>query len=227
MKKITAATINNLLFEIDEEAYDYLKNYFSNLQTQFDQLNGRDEILEDIEARVSECLIERMGASRKVVSLQEVIEVIDQVGKPEDLNPQNKNSPQEKKEKLITPSKKIRRLFRNVDDKLIGGVCSGIATYFELDPVLIRLCFVILFFIGGGSLIAYIILWIVVPKRNHQFQIENITRFERSIDKENLTQEELSLKCRFLAMFNSTVGRSILVILLIICLSIIFKLIFK
>ena len=227
MKKITAANINNLVFEIDEEAYDYLKNYFSSLQAQFDQFNGRDEILEDIEARVSECLTERMGSSRKVVSLQEVIEVIDQVGKPEDLNPQNKNLKAEKKENLINPTKKIRRLFRNVDDKLMGGVCSGIATYFEVDPVLIRLCFLITFVIGGGSLIAYIILWIVVPKRDYQFQIENISNIERSLYEENLNKKDLSFKCRFLAMLNSTVGRSILVILLIIILSIIFELLFQ
>ena len=166
MNKTLTINISGIIFNIEEDAYETLRNYLSNIKRHFQNEEGCDEIVADIEARLSELLKAKTNAGKQVLLNTDVEEVIGVMGKPEDFG-ETTSSNENKKETHSNEShydNKRRRVFRDPDSKVLGGVCSGIANYFDTDPIWIRLALVIMFFGFGSGFLLYIILWIIIPE---------------------------------------------------------------
>lgn len=164
MNKTIIININGIVFHIEEDAYEILKSYMTDVQRHF--LNSADslEITTDIENRIAEMFNEiLLKEGKQVVVVQDVKTVVEQMGSVEDFEIEEEgakpNAPH-----AFTYGTEPRRLFRDPDDHLVAGVCSGIANYFDFNPVWIRLLFAIALAFFGTGFILYIILWIVVPK---------------------------------------------------------------
>jgi phage shock protein PspC (stress-responsive transcriptional regulator) len=160
MNKTVTVNLGGTVFHIDENAYEALIKYLNTIKANFSIEDGRDEIMQDIESRISEMFRERIKDVGQVISLEDVDNVTAQMGRPEQFEEEESRT-----EYTYTPASNLKRkLFRNPDDKLVGGVCSGIAAYFDIDSVWIRLAWALLFFLGGTGFFLYIILWIIVPE---------------------------------------------------------------
>jgi phage shock protein PspC (stress-responsive transcriptional regulator) len=158
MKKTFSVNLGNRVYNIDEDAYLMLNTYLERIEGHFSDLKEREDILNDIELRISELFSERLGVNKQVVTLSDVNEVIRIMGDPHEIGG-SEEEPRSNWEK----GSGTKRIYRDPDDRMIGGVCSGLAAYTNIDPVIMRLIFVILLFMGIGALV-YIILWIVVPE---------------------------------------------------------------
>ena len=159
MNKIISANINGFVFQIDELAYTKLKAYLDMIK----QKVGNAEVAQDIENRIAELFSERLKNGSTAVFDQDVDEVMQQVGNPEQFGAEENDEKVEGGSSNTTYQEPIkRRLYRDADDKVIGGVCSGIATYFGLDPVIIRLAFAGALFFFGSGVVLYILLMIVL-----------------------------------------------------------------
>jgi phage shock protein PspC (stress-responsive transcriptional regulator) len=165
MNKTVTVNIGGIVFHIDENAYEKFKQYLESIRSHFTTSDGRDEIMQDIEARIAEMFQERVKDSKQVITLEDVNEVTLLMGKPEEFAGSGEREEDEKeKEEPLQQGPVKRRLFRNPDDKLLGGVCSGISGYFDVDPVWIRLAFVLSLVVFGFGIGLYIILWIIIPE---------------------------------------------------------------
>ena len=164
MNKTIIININGIVFHIEEDAYEILKNYMTDVKRHF--LNSADslEITGDIENRIAEMLSEILtNENKQVIVEQDVRNIIDQMGRVEDFDEvydDEKSAPNN----AYNYNTGERKLFRDPDNHLVSGVCAGIANYFDIDPIWIRLAFALSFFFAGSGLILYIILWIVIPK---------------------------------------------------------------
>jgi phage shock protein PspC (stress-responsive transcriptional regulator) len=170
MTKVFNINLGGLPFTIDEDAFEMLSSYLKTIHNHFRSSEGYEEITTDIEARMAELFQERLG-SRQIVSLKDVNGVIAIMGTPEDFGAEpleaeepaggGTRSKQEKKWGIKTG----KRLFRNPDEEVVGGVCSGIAAYFGIsDPLWVRLAFLLFTFTGGFAVPLYFILWAILPK---------------------------------------------------------------
>ena len=164
MKKTFTINISGSIFHIEEDAFEKLQDYLQRLSQYFGSQTGGQEILQDIESRIAELLQEKITENQEAVTLEWVEEVTERMGKPEDfMDPEQSESagdatPESKGEKIR------KRLYRDPENRVLGGVCSGMGTYFNIDPVFIRILFVLLVFLGAGiSIIIYLVFWIVVP----------------------------------------------------------------
>jgi len=157
MKKTVKVNIGGFSYNIDEDAYNALRVYLDDIKVRLGNGNEAAETIKDIEERISE-LISAKIPEEGVVSLQLVEEIIAQIGKPEDIggNAEFSQKP--------SGNKTLRRLYRNPEGAIVGGVCSGLSEYFGVDPIVFRLLFVLLFFLKGFGLILYLVLWIATPK---------------------------------------------------------------
>ncbi len=166
MNKTVTINISGIIFHIEEDAYESLSKYLSTIKGYFSKTEGGNEIMADIEARIAELLQEKISPAKQVIVINDVVEVKQVMGKPEDFDTQETNHAQNpKQENFEYKQEKIkRRLFRDPDERAIGGVCSGLAAYFDVDAVWIRLAMFLLIFFGGLSLWVYIILWMVIPQ---------------------------------------------------------------
>lgn len=187
MKKTFTINISGTIFHIEEDAYEVLQRYLVNLKGHFGSSEEGKEILSDIEARIAEIFTEKSEDHKKVVTLDWVNEVIETMGTPEDFAEE-----EGEEEPVFSESKRKRRLYRDPDSRVLGGVCGGLGAYFTMDPVVLRIIFAILFFVTfPAAMIAYIILWIAVPKaittaqrlemRGQEATVKNI---EKSIKEE-------------------------------------------
>jgi phage shock protein PspC (stress-responsive transcriptional regulator) len=158
MKKTFSVNLGNRVYNIDEDAYLKLSAYLERIKGHFSDLKEQEDILNDIELRISELFSERLGLNKQVITLTDVDEVIRIMGDPHEIG----GSEEEPRSNWDRRSRS-RRIYRDPDDRMIGGVCGGLAAYTNIDPVIMRLIFVALLFMGVGAL-AYIILWIVVPE---------------------------------------------------------------
>jgi phage shock protein PspC (stress-responsive transcriptional regulator) len=162
MNKTVTVNIGGIVFHIDENAYDRFKKYLESIRSHFTQAEGRDEIMQDIESRIAEMFQEKIKGSKHVITLEDVEQVTSQMGKPEEFGDEEE---QQNTEPVVTEgTRQKRRLFRNPDDKLLGGVCSGIASYFDFDAVWIRLVWLVSILFFGTGFFLYIILWIIIPE---------------------------------------------------------------
>ena len=165
MNKTININLAGTFFHIDEDAYAKLQRYIEAIKRSFSTTQGRDEIISDIEARISELFSEKMQHDRQVISIKEVEEVITIMGQPEDYLVDEDifedAPPRAHRQKTAT-----KQFYRDIDDKFIGGVCSGLGHYLSIDPVWIRLAFILFAVLTGFGFIAYILFWILVPEAN-------------------------------------------------------------
>ncbi len=159
MNKTVNVNLGGYPFILNEDAYFFLEDYLNSLKDHFAYSEGSEEIVEDIETRMAELLTEQLKG--KNIATKGIIEtVISIMGYPEDFEDATYESYQE--EPMVRTGK---RLFRDPENKIIGGVCSGLATYLGIkDPVWVRLAFALLVLSGGIGLLPYIILWLVLPE---------------------------------------------------------------
>jgi phage shock protein PspC (stress-responsive transcriptional regulator) len=188
MKKTLTINLGGIVFHIDEDAYLALSHYLDKLKKHFSREEGSQDILNDIESRIAEILGEKCSATKQVITSEDVNGVIAIMGQPveidqeENPNAHHGSSSGEKGEK---------RFFRNPDEKVVAGVCSGIAAYFHLDPVWVRLLFVLFIAAGGSGILLYLVLWFVIPEAQTttdrlemRGQKINISNIEKSIREE-------------------------------------------
>ena len=154
MKKTINTNLAGFVFYIDEDAYEELQKYLKNIKTYLGNTEGREEIIDDIESRIAELFSEKQ---KQVITLIEVSEVIEVMGQPEDYM-----SEDEIEEKTSYKSSN-KRLYRDPDSTVLGGVCSGIGHYVNIDPIWIRLIFLAMVW-SGVSILFYFILWAIIPK---------------------------------------------------------------
>jgi len=171
MQRILQINIAGRIQPIEEDAYVLLKNYISALERQFTGVDGR-EITEDIENRISELFSIRLQSGSPAIDRADVQKVIDTLGSPSDLGETggtakagtgsfdggNRGGRRQNQDQYSR-----ERLLRDPFDKVIGGVCSGLAHYFDIDPVIVRLIMVVLFLTAGIGFLTYIIAWCVIP----------------------------------------------------------------
>lgn len=160
MKKTISITLNGLVFNIEEDAYDRLNSYLDALKRHFGATDYGKEVVADIESRIAEQFAGKMKDRKvEVINLPEIEEVIKTMGSVEDLADESKKSSTE----ASKPAGR-RRLYRNPDDQIIAGVAGGIASYFNIDPLIPRILLGVSVFIGGYGILLYIILWIILPE---------------------------------------------------------------
>jgi phage shock protein PspC (stress-responsive transcriptional regulator) len=163
MNKTVNSNIGGLIFHIDEDAYQKLTRYFEAIKRSLSNSSGQDEIMNDIEMRVAELLTEKQKSDKHVINNKDVDEVIVIMGQPEDYRINDVSNDKATTEPFY-PYTRSRKLYRDKDRGTIAGVCSGLGHYFGIDAVWLKILFLILFFGFGTGFIAYIILWIAMPK---------------------------------------------------------------
>jgi phage shock protein PspC (stress-responsive transcriptional regulator) len=159
MKITVSINLGGYSFNIDEDAYDELRRYLKNLELHFAGEENPTEILSDIEARMAELLRAKLTSYKQVISMGDVKDVISVLGTPEDIDDNGGSSA---RDKFSTPG--YHRMYRNPDNSIISGVCSGMGAYWDVDPWIIRVVMILLCFAGGLGALTYLILWIVLPE---------------------------------------------------------------
>lgn len=162
MNKTVNINLGGMFFHIDEDAYQKLTRYFDAIKRSLSNSSGQDEIIRDIEMRIGELITERHTSDKQVINVKEVDEIIGIMGQPEDYRIED-DAPAGSDTFDTAYLPKRKKLYRDADRALIGGVCTGLGHYFGVDTVWIRIIFAILFFGFGIGLIPYIILWIAMP----------------------------------------------------------------
>lgn len=194
----TTVTIHlaHTLFHIDSEAFTLLKNYLNKLEKSFAQTEGKQEILEDIEVRIAELFSQYTIREGYVISEKNLNDVIEILGSPEDIS-------EEETQEEGTKSYAQKKLYRDTDERIIGGVASGLGHYFGIDRVWIRLILIILVLSSiGGVVFVYILLWAIIPeakttseKLRMKGEPVNISNIEKKIKEglDDVTQKVKSV----------------------------------
>lgn len=173
MNKVININFQGRVIPIEEPAFEELKKYIDSLRNYFANEEGREEIINDIENRIAELFSEKLKAGQTFISEANLLAVIESMGRPEqfdELSTDNTESKTGGKQEETTTFNYTREpkgsLYRNAYDKMVAGVCSGIAAYFKIDTTLVRVLFAMLA-IGafGTGVLMYIILWAILPSR--------------------------------------------------------------
>ena len=199
MEKTLTININGWVFNINEDAYNLLTEYFMKLKKYFSKQEGGEEIVADIEARVAELFKEKIDEKETVINIKHVETIMNTLGQPyemeEDIDAEEASHEERKWHKSTG-----KKLFRDPDHSHIAGIAGGLGKYINLDPIFIRIAFLLLIFAGGTGLILYIVLWILIPeaastsdrirmegKKVNVENIENKVREEASYLKDRLS----------------------------------------
>jgi len=197
MKITVSINLGGYSFNIDEDAYSELKRYLKNLELHFAGEESSSEILSDIESRMSELLRSRLTGYKQVITMDDVRYVISVLGTPEDISD---NESRSSREKFASPG--YHRMYRDPDHRIIGGVCAGMGAYWNIDPWIVRIIFLILAIVGVGlGVLVYLILYIVIPEAKTTAQkIEmkgepvNIHNIKESVKQEfNTVRKNMNL----------------------------------
>lgn len=182
MEKIININFQGRIIAIEETAYNSLKQYTDSLRKHFAGEEGNDEIINDIENRIAELLEDKLKRGASCITTADLNAVIDSIGRLEDIEAaegeetkSNQQAPPQPEPEYNMPYR--GRFFRNADDKIIAGVCSGIAIRTGIDPTLVRIVFVLLI---APLFWVYILLWIIVPAQSMRYNITR--RFFRNPD---------------------------------------------
>jgi hypothetical protein len=170
MKKTLTINLGGTVYHIDEDAYHLLDNYLTNLRIHFCREEGAEEIVHDIELRISELFTDRLNEGKQVITIEDVEEIIARMGKPEDLSDEESGEASgSEKQKGTT----MRRLFRDPDNKVLGGVASGLAAYMGWDVTWVRIILLVLGYNGHG---------LPTSKMTHQHVYQS---YNRNTDNQN------------------------------------------
>ncbi|MBI1268268.1 MAG: PspC domain-containing protein [Cryomorphaceae bacterium] len=183
MNKTLSVNIGGYVFNIEEDAYQALQNYLDAIARNFKKQSGADEIMADIEARIAELFNEALVGGRQVVIIKDVEWVIERMGRPEQVAGEDDEDAQNN-EHFNEP--KDRRLYRDPENAMLGGVCSGLGYYLGWEPSVVRIIFFLLAFFGFAGIPIYIILWIAMPEakttaeklrmKGQKINVENISK---------------------------------------------------
>jgi phage shock protein PspC (stress-responsive transcriptional regulator) len=186
MKITVSINIGGYSFNIDEDAYAELKNYLRNLELHFAGEESSAEILSDIETRMAELFRTKITSFKQVINIDDVRQTISVLGTPEDISD---NEGPSAREKFSSPG--YHRMYRDTDHRVIGGVCSGMGAYWDIDPVILRVLFIAFTLAGGLGVLVYLILYVVIPEAKTTAQkIEmkgdpvNVQNIKESVKKE-------------------------------------------
>lgn len=178
MKKIININLSGRVIPIEDSAYESLQRYIESLRRYFANEEGRDEIINDIESRIAELMNDKVRKGAAAITDTDVEEIIHAMGRVEDFEQEDAEAlgattaatsgSQERTYSQSTESKYFSgRLYRDASDKMIGGVCSGLANYLNVDPAIVRLLFAIITFGGFGmGFLIYILMWIILPAKD-------------------------------------------------------------
>lgn len=181
MKKIININLSGRVIPIEDMAYEKLQQYIESLRRYFANEEGRDEIINDIEGRIAELMGDKVRKGAESITEQDLEDIILSMGRVEDFEAADqdaaaaaagttssaKTGEEQSHTYQSAPKRERGRLYRDTNDKFIGGVCSGIAAYMNVDPAIVRILFAIISFGGFGfGFLAYIILWIVLPPKD-------------------------------------------------------------
>ncbi|MBK0381558.1 PspC domain-containing protein [Pedobacter sp. SD-b] len=188
MNKTIIINISGVIFHIEEDAYEALKNYINDVKRHFASYRDNFEIITDIENRVAEMFNDLLIAdSKQVIVIGDVALVTSRMGNPADFETEEETE----KQPIDARSLRERKLFRDMDDRVIGGVCAGIGHYFDIEARWIRVAFFILFVFYGFGLIPYIIFWVLIPKagtRTERMEMKgekiNLQSFQKNVEEE-------------------------------------------
>ncbi|WP_276345990.1 PspC domain-containing protein [Daejeonella sp. JGW-45] len=183
MNKTIIININGIVFHIEEDAYEVLRAYMTDVKRHFAYSADSEEIVTDIENRLAEMFNERLEVDHKqVIELPDVTFVTGKMGNVNDFDLDEEDG---------TSLRSVRKLFRDTDDRILGGVCSGIGHFFNVEPRWMRLLAIALIFIGGLGLPVYVILWIIMPAANTRAEKMamkgepiNLQNFKKNFDEE-------------------------------------------
>ena len=175
MNKVININFQGRVIPIEEPAYEELKKYIDSLRAYFANEEGKEEIINDIENRIAELFSEKLKAGQSFISGAHVDAIIASMGRPEQFdelafeaqsNETNSSSEKEQSQQFKYDPSPKGSLFRNANDKILGGVCSGIGAYLKIDTTLVRVLFAMLAFGAFGTgLVLYIILWAILPSK--------------------------------------------------------------
>jgi phage shock protein PspC (stress-responsive transcriptional regulator) len=207
MNKTVNINLGGIVFHIDEEAYLKLSNYLDAIKRSLNNTNGQDEIIKDIELRIAELISAKHSSEKQVIVMSELDEVIAVMGQPEDYRIEgDANETEQPKTDFTTGSNtaktKSKKLYRDKDDAMIGGVLSGLGYYFGIERVYLRLILLVSLLFFGFGFLTYIILWIVIPeakttseKLEMKGEPVNISSIEKKVREEfNNVSEKIKNK---------------------------------
>ncbi len=188
MKKIININLSGRVIPIEDSAYEKLQAYIESLRRYFAKEESRDEIINDIESRIAELMSERVRKGADSITDADVDDIATSMGRPEDFEAEetmdagaagaktsssSSSSSQQSQQQQFSSSYSEKtktsrgRLYRDTGDKFIGGVCSGIAAYLNVDPAIVRILFAIVTFGGFGiGFLAYILMWMILPAKD-------------------------------------------------------------
>ncbi len=160
MKRVLNVGIGGRPFVIEEDAYDRLESYLENFRRKTDMGYQTKEVMDELEIRIAEIFSESLSCDQEVVTLAMVDKVMSILGMPDGSDARSTAS-----ENTGSPysRRKERKLYRDIDRNVFGGVCSGLAYYTNVDVLVFRILFVCLFIFGSFGFWIYVIMWIVVP----------------------------------------------------------------
>ncbi|MEM6359177.1 MAG: PspC domain-containing protein [Bacteroidota bacterium] len=183
MKKNISINISGIIFHIEEDAYEALKNYLDSINEYFSTFEDNQEIIADIESRIAEIFLTKLNEDKQVITTEDVQSLISTMGSIRDFQAAEEPEIDEEPETGKKTKTEPRRFFRDENRKVIGGVCAGLAHYFKIDPLWIRLIFVILLLGYGIILLAYLVMWAVIPGNSRLKEDKNIKKMYRDPDK--------------------------------------------
>ena len=191
MNKTININLAGIIFHLDEPAYEAFKSYLSQVKNALEDQESGAEVIADIEARIAEIFSMRLAEyKREVINANDISFVISTLGRPEDFQ-DDEDAAFSQQQQSSSTSKTKKRLYRNPDERFIGGVASGIAAYFGTDTVWIRLIFLVLLFFTGIGFLTYIILWAAIPEAKttaQKLQMRgepvNLSNIEKSVKEE-------------------------------------------
>ncbi len=164
MQQTISINLAGMVFHIEKDAYDQLEKYLEQIKNFLANNESREEIIQDIENRVAEIFQEQLSSRKEALAPEDVQAVKKALGEPETFKSENSQEGKEegegKKQETYTRKGQIHR---DVDNKVIAGVCSGLGQYFGFDPLWLRLAFVVAIFASGISILIYLILWLLTP----------------------------------------------------------------
>lgn len=208
MNKIFNINLGGYPFTIDDNAYQKLTKYLSTIEDHFSTSEGCDEIISDIESRIAELFNDSLNG-QPIVSMKDIDAAIATMGTPEEFGAVGSDYDDAEDARSQSGEYKTgKKLFRDPDTKIIGGVCSGLAAYFGIeDPLWVRLGAVALFFTGGIAIPMYVLLLVILPKaqtsadklamRGERIDINNIAKtIEDEFDSLSDTFSDLDDKIR-------------------------------
>ncbi|UII24968.1 PspC domain-containing protein [Fulvivirga maritima] len=191
MKKNISINISGIIFHIEEDAYEQLRDYLDSINRYFSSFDGSQEIIADIESRIAEIFLAKLNEEKQIITAEDVSSLIATMGSIKDFQAvedaetdnESNNYQQTRSEESHSSWSEIgsKKLYRDGKRRIIAGVCAGLGHYFHLDPLWVRLLLIILSIGSYGTfLIAYIILWIVLPENKDLDEDQKIKKMFRN-----------------------------------------------